>query len=561
MLPSLRLLHGIPCPDHQPPQSSCLRQPCLFSHTLPRPVSTFTSTSTSTSTSATATAVGHRLASREGQLKSSLLKQRQVTRPPPPPASSIAPLPSARPSRPSIAPTPSGSSSRSKHSTSIASSSVGALAPDAPLSPPRIQVNKATTSHTPIAVRQKLLDTLYAAFLSLYAALPQRVQLGAAHRDALRQEAECMKTTSRLTYRNAIISMVARLRKRAPAPSGREGELYFTGTLAEFDERQVALAKLTSGVQTAWMEPIRFEKFLLTPEKMVELDYVVEPPENENEEESGIRADASGTEQMCERCRMPFGVSKIRLPGDEEECSFHWGKPMFERIDGVKQKIFTCCNSTESDSKPCTKGRHVFLDKSVERLHTRAPFVRLPPLGSQPTIPIVALDCELVYTTAGMWLARLTIVVPVSSSDGGTVFETLLDEFVRLPRSVSVLDLNTRFSGIQSESELESARFDLGGIQEEMARLGVDSGTVICGHGLENDLKALRLVHDRCIDTVDLFPHPRVLPMRMSLKKLSSIFLNKLVQNSDPGLGHDSLEDATIALELIKYKIEHDENV
>lgn len=46
--------------------------------------------------------------------------------------------------------------------------------------------------------------------------------------------------------------------------------------------------------------------------------------------------------------------------------------------------------------------------------------------------------------------------------------------------------------------------------------------------------------------------------MRMSLKKLSSIFLNKLVQNGDPGLGHDSLEDATIALELIRYKIEHE---
>lgn len=335
MLPSLRLLHGIACPDHQPPHSSCLRQPCLFSHQHPPPIPH----SNSRAAAATATP---RLANREGQLKSSLLKQRQVIRSPAVKAS--VPLPVSRASIPA-SPSPSTSRSlsvsitRSNSKPNPNSSSSALLPPDAPLTPPRIHVNRSSTSHTPIAVRQKLLDNLYAAFLNLYAALPSRVQLGAAHRDALRQEVECLKTTSRLTYRNAIIGIIARLRKRTPAPSGSKGELYFTGTLTEFEARQTALSKLESGAHSAWLEVHRLEHFLLTPQKMLELDYVIEEPEGE----IGIGTDASGTEERCERCRLMFMVSNIRLPGDDQECSFHWGKTIFERVDG-KQNPSTYLN-------------------------------------------------------------------------------------------------------------------------------------------------------------------------------------------------------------------------
>jgi RNA exonuclease 1 len=46
--------------------------------------------------------------------------------------------------------------------------------------------------------------------------------------------------------------------------------------------------------------------------------------------------------------------------------------------------------------------------------------------------------------------------------------------------------------------------------------------TVLIGHGLENDLKALRLVHPagRVIDTAQLYPHPKGLPYRRALRFL-----------------------------------------
>jgi RNA exonuclease 1 len=106
-------------------------------------------------------------------------------------------------------------------------------------------------------------------------------------------------------------------------------------------------------------------------------------------------------------------------------------------------------------------------------------------------LPIVALDCELVYTTAGLSLARLTVV-----DDRGNA---VLDEFVR-PEG-TVLDLVTQFSGVKAE-DLEPPRavLDIRAVRRALGAF-VSKETIMVGHGLENDLKAIRIVHDRVIDT------------------------------------------------------------
>jgi RNA exonuclease 1 len=85
------------------------------------------------------------------------------------------------------------------------------------------------------------------------------------------------------------------------------------------------------------------------------------------------------------------------------------------------------------------------------------------------------------------------------------------------------------------------------------------------GHSLENDLRALKLVHERCVDTALLFPHPRGLPYKNSLKHLAKRFLkldiqkNKTVMGEDGkeivSRGHDSVEDAKAAMKLAQLKI------
>lgn len=124
------------------------------------------------------------------------------------------------------------------------------------------------------------------------------------------------------------------------------------------------------------------------------------------------------------------------------------------------------------------------------------------------------MDCELIYTTAGLSLARVTVVAPSARQTSSTTLATdvILDEYVRPPNESRVLDLVTRFSGI-AEDDIDpakgKAKFDLVGVQEALGKAGITDRTIFVGHGLENDLKALRVVHPRCIDTAALFPHPR----------------------------------------------------
>ncbi|OAA33436.1 Ribonuclease H-like protein [Moelleriella libera RCEF 2490] len=78
--------------------------------------------------------------------------------------------------------------------------------------------------------------------------------------------------------------------------------------------------------------------------------------------------------------------------------------------------------------------------------------------------------------------------------------------------------------------------------------------TPLIGHGLENDLNAVRVVHPVLIDTAILYPHRRGLPSRNSLKYLMSTKLQKEIQK-ETALGHDSAEDARAAGELVRLRV------
>ena len=58
----------------------------------------------------------------------------------------------------------------------------------------------------------------------------------------------------------------------------------------------------------------------------------------------------------------------------------------------------------------------------------------------------------------------------------------------------------------------------------------VNAHTILIGHGLENDLRALKLVHTTVIDTSIVFPHYFGLPYRRSLKSLVKSYLKRDIQ-------------------------------
>ncbi|KAI8974345.1 hypothetical protein BDB01DRAFT_807117 [Pilobolus umbonatus] len=157
---------------------------------------------------------------------------------------------------------------------------------------------------------------------------------------------------------------------------------------------------------------------------------------------------------------------------------------------------------------------------------------------------IVAVDCEMVKTVKGTALARITLV----SEDG----EVLLDELVK-PED-EVVDYLTRYSGI-TPYMLDHATCSLRRAQKHVRKI-VDHNVILVGHGLENDLKALKLVHPYCADTSLMYDHYRGPPYKCSLKYLTKAFLNRTIQVShDDSMGHDSIEDAKATLELFKLKL------
>ena len=84
----------------------------------------------------------------------------------------------------------------------------------------------------------------------------------------------------------------------------------------------------------------------------------------------------------------------------------------------------------------------------------------------------------------------------------------------------------------------------------------INADTIIVGHGLENDLRALNLIHNTVLDTAVVFPHFFGLPYRRSLKALVSSYLKKDIQESS--FGHDSYEDARACIELMLWKTRKD---
>lgn len=135
----------------------------------------------------------------------------------------------------------------------------------------------------------------------------------------------------------------------------------------------------------------------------------------------------------------------------------------------------------------------------------------------------------MIYTTGGMRVARVSVV----DSTGKEIF----DEFVRMDDGVEVMfvnfsltldinspsicsDFNTRFSGV-TEELYATAVLPLASIRQSLDAY-INSNTIIIGHALENDLKTLRMIHHRCVDTAIMpsFRHRGGPPYRPALRNL-----------------------------------------
>ncbi|KAM4585047.1 RNA exonuclease 5 isoform 2-T3 [Odontesthes bonariensis] len=154
--------------------------------------------------------------------------------------------------------------------------------------------------------------------------------------------------------------------------------------------------------------------------------------------------------------------------------------------------------------------------------------------------PLYGLDCEMCQTEKGYELTRVSLV----DSDGNC----MLDDLVK-PQS-RVFNYLTKFSGITA-AMLQPIKTTLQDVQAKLKML-LPRDAVLVGHSLDNDLVALKLIHQHVIDTSLLYR--REFGRKFKLKVLAETILKRQIQTEDKN-GHNPTEDAVAALELAQYFI------
>lgn len=243
--------------------------------------------------------------------------------------------------------------------------------------------------------------------------------------------------------------------------------------------------------------------------------------------------------RYCVRCNVEYKVDPDTLLQLVPNCIFHSERIRKQRGD----RFYPCCNG---DTGCQTETYHV-TDQLYEDMDNV--IKSQPPKSGQSYHKILALDCEMVATTHGMELAHVVIV----NTKGTVVYEA------HVKPTHTVTSYLTQFSGMTEELLSQSSTKDLSGIQKDLMNL-ITSETILIGHSLDSDLRALRLVHTLVIDTSVLYPPHEVNGdlRKQSLKRLAALHLMRAIQNNEHG--HSAMEDAVASLELAKKKVENKYN-
>ena len=88
----------------------------------------------------------------------------------------------------------------------------------------------------------------------------------------------------------------------------------------------------------------------------------------------------------------------------------------------------------------------------------------------------------MLFTTQGLELCKVTVV----GIDGRLVYETIIrpDDLI--------VDYNTRFSGVTARDLKRGSVKSLKDVQNDLLGF-INANTILIGHGLENDLRALKV--------------------------------------------------------------------
>uniref|UniRef100_A0A8C8E4C4 Exonuclease domain-containing protein n=1 Tax=Otus sunia TaxID=257818 RepID=A0A8C8E4C4_9STRI len=240
------------------------------------------------------------------------------------------------------------------------------------------------------------------------------------------------------------------------------------------------------------------EDYLLTEEQLKENNF---PRPNPEKNGSAI---LNAFKRVCCRCGEVYTVTSSGEHTRKEECNYHSGRVLEEKGRYPWHSIFV-------------EALHVH-DGRREKLEgfTKTD-IKSPPLDGK--YGVYALNCEMCYTTHGLELTRVTVV--------DAKLQVVYDSFVK--PDGKVVDCDKRLSGV-TKDDLKKTTTSFQSVQAILLNL-FSADTILIGHNLENDLFALKLIHDRVVDTSVVFPYQLGLPHKVELRCLMADYLRRIHQD------------------------------
>ncbi|XP_076176946.1 uncharacterized protein LOC143151551 [Ptiloglossa arizonensis] len=409
---------------------------------------------------------------------------------------------------------------------------------------------QVTTQKFPLNVRQYYVNMMHDVCVQIYTTGEDAAQR------AVKEEFACHERCKALAvYKNSCMLAAHRLRKEVDQNSSMDGSTTTTTTSASSVMSHEAVitgkAKGSWSVLKSKRSVTQFKgvvlygmlkKWIMTEQQLRDNGFPRPHPDGHkgrakiyviNSRNQNVLSKVPN-ERICSRCGQTYIIDKQGFAVRSQNCIYHWGRKFTIRGEGK----YSCCQQYGSATGCCDAKTHVWEYTDYENL--RGYVKTLPKDVLAEEQGVYALDCEMSYTTQGLELTRVTVI----DEESKVVYETLVK-----PQN-PVIDYNTRFSGITEES-MKDVTTTLLDVQASLLTMFSEK-TILVGHSLESDFKALRLLHDTVVDTSVMFPHKNGLPQKRALKNLCSEYLRKIIQN-DVG-GHDSKEDAVSCMELILWK-------
>ncbi|XP_043252793.1 RNA exonuclease 1 homolog [Colletes gigas] len=408
---------------------------------------------------------------------------------------------------------------------------------------------QVTTQKFPLNVRQYYVNMMQDVCVQIYTNSEDAAQR------ALKEEFACHERCKALAvYKNSCMLATHRLRKEADQSVSIEGSASLTVASNNMVSHEAVLAGKAKGswsVLKTKKSVTQFrgvmlygmlKKWIMTEQQLRDNGFPRTHPDGQkgrakiyviNTRNQNVLSKVPN-ERICSRCGQTYMINKQGFAVRSQNCIYHWGRKFTIRGEGK----YSCCQQYGSATGCCDAKTHVWEYTDYENL--RGYVKTLPKDMLLEEQGVYALDCEMSYTTQGLELTRVTVI----DEDCNVVYETLVK-----PQN-PIIDYNTRFSGITEEC-MKDVTTTLLDVQASLLTMFSEK-TILVGHSLESDFKALKLLHDTVVDTSIMFPHKNGYPQKRALKNLCSEYLRKIIQN-DVG-GHDSKEDAVACMELILWK-------